>query len=154
VTLPGKTAILRACAGSIVSTHPILLAAYELTTLHTARLTTDTAEITCNRALLMRTIDRSVAEAHPHSPAAAYLHTESLGTVIDRLARYTAEAHAALRNHAGEPHRHHLWQRLAELACGYADLAIDIDSGRRTLPTYTHLPTSPHRREQPDAVRP
>ncbi|MQY22900.1 hypothetical protein NRB20_60240 [Nocardia sp. RB20] len=60
--------------------------------------------------------------------------------IVDRIAQYTAEAHGALADNIAEPHRHLLWLRLAELACAYSDLAFEVGTGRRRLPTLTYLP--------------
>ncbi|AHH16374.1 hypothetical protein NONO_c15730 [Nocardia nova SH22a] len=86
----------------------------------------------------MRGIDRWVTAHLPQTRAATYLHTESVGMVIDRIARYRVDAHAALNSSAPEPDCHFRWQRLAELAVAYTDLAFEISGGLRNVPTFTY----------------
>ncbi|MFC3435149.1 DUF4254 domain-containing protein [Nocardia seriolae] len=114
--LPSKDLILEACSGAIHEPHPILLAAYELASLHEARSTADsgyTAEIDCCRARLVHEIDRWIAGATPDPAAAAFLHTETIGTVVDRLAELSVAAHAALRPEFTDLELQTAWHRLA-----------------------------------------
>jgi hypothetical protein len=144
--LPSKDMVLRACAGTVAVPHPVLLAAYELASLHEARVDVSVemlSEIDRARELLVHDIDCWVAQNRPQPLGAAYLHTESVGTVVDRLARFSVAAHTALDHGVAEPRLHFLWQRLAELALAYTDLAFEISAGRRKLPDCTH-PPAPH----------
>ncbi|WP_225732232.1 MULTISPECIES: DUF4254 domain-containing protein [unclassified Nocardia] len=134
---PSKNMVLEACAGTVVVPHPILQAAYELASLHEARLGTavdTTNEIDCARAKLMHDIDCWVSAEKPQPLEAAYLHTESVGMVVDRIAQFSVDAHTALAYGLPESQVHHRWQRLAELAVGYSDLAFEISTGTRALP--------------------
>lgn len=143
--LPSKDLILEACSGAIHEPHPILLAAYELASLHEARSTADsgyTAEIDCCRARLVHEIDRWIAGATPDPAAAAFLHTETIGTVVDRLAELSVAAHAALRPEFTDLELQTAWHRLAELTIGYTDLAFEVSSGRRRLPAHPEPPRS------------
>ncbi|GAA5068435.1 DUF4254 domain-containing protein [Nocardia callitridis] len=88
------------------------------------------------RADYIRTIDRWTATNLPRPPGGAYLHSETLGTVIDRIANYTATAHAALAAD-DEWDLWFAWERLAEISLAYEDLATELSLGRRRLPTAT-----------------
>ncbi|WP_433726048.1 DUF4254 domain-containing protein [Nocardia sp. CA-129566] len=134
-SLPTRLQLLQACRG-YVTNHPLLRAARELTMLHERRLgaapgiTTDIDE---DRARLVREIGRW-AEIHlPPAHDAVYLHTETLGAVLDRLAQFTACAYAALAAD-DQWDLWHAWDRLAELAVAYEDLATELTAGRRRLP--------------------
>ncbi|MFF0495664.1 DUF4254 domain-containing protein [Nocardia aobensis] len=121
--------------------HPVLHAARKLAALHTARrIATDRSihELDCSRADLVRAIDSWVAANLPQALGASYLHTESVGMVIDRIAQYSMDAHTALNSTVAEPNRHFHWQRLAELAVAYTDLAFEISAGLRRLPVLTY----------------
>ncbi|GAB0108633.1 hypothetical protein JMUB6875_76680 [Nocardia sp. JMUB6875] len=135
--LPSKDLILEACTGVIHEPHPILLAAYELASLHEARASAASGglgEIDGCRARLVHEIDRWMAGATPNPAAAAFLHTETIGTVVDRLAELSVAAHAALRPEVTDLELHEAWHRLAELTIGYTDLAFEVSTGRRRLP--------------------
>ncbi|WP_433681607.1 DUF4254 domain-containing protein [Nocardia sp. CA-119907] len=150
--LPTKGEMLRACRGVEHTTHPLLRAAYELTCLHERRRThpsptahnglapqcasdhgCQNTEIDTRRTHLVREINHWIHADLPPAHGSAAVHTETLGTVIDRLAAYTAAAYIALTS----PSDHALgnaWERLAELAIGYEDLTTDLTTGRRRLP--------------------
>ncbi|WP_210742551.1 DUF4254 domain-containing protein [Nocardia veterana] len=135
--LPTKDELLRACDGVVRTPHPVLHAARELAALHTAcrrPVPLRYIETECARAELVRMIDRWVATDLPQARSAPYLHTESVGTVVDRIARFRVDARDALNGATTETHRHFLWQRLAELAVAYTDLASEVGSGLRALP--------------------
>jgi hypothetical protein len=137
VPLPPEDAVLAACAGTRVPAHPVLQAAYELARLHEAKLAAtaeETHEIDRARAELVHIIDCWVSAHMPPPQGAAYLHTETGGMVIDRIAQFSTDAHTALNHGAPEPQLHCLWQRLAELALGYSDLAFEIHIGTRKVP--------------------
>ncbi|MEV6069440.1 DUF4254 domain-containing protein [Nocardia sp. NPDC052001] len=136
--LPSKDLILEACSGHVHEPHPILLAAYELASLHEARPTLDypaADEIDCCRSQLIHDIDVWVAQTLPATLAAPSMHTETIGTVVDRLAELSVVAFTALRTNTTNQELHRAWQCLAELALGYNDLTHDLMTGRRRLPT-------------------
>ncbi|WP_405165580.1 DUF4254 domain-containing protein [Nocardia sp. NBC_01499] len=135
-SLPMRNLVLAACRGVIHEDHPLLVSAWELTNLHDRRLTADTAswkEIDEERAKLVEGIDRWVNEQLPPALGAAYLHTETVGAVIDRLAQFTACAYTALVS-MSDWDLWNAWERLAELAVGYEDLRAEVSAGRRRLP--------------------
>ncbi|WP_051177947.1 DUF4254 domain-containing protein [Nocardia concava] len=137
--LPSKDMVLEACTGCIIEPHPVLQAAYELASLHEARPGSGAVvrEIDCARYRLVREIDRWVAREMPVPHAAAALHTESVGMVIDRLAGFSVEAHAALSGAGSEFLLHFAWQRLAELSLAYDDLAEDLAAQTRRIPDFS-----------------
>ncbi|CAM4277998.1 DUF4254 domain-containing protein [Nocardia ninae] len=136
-SLPTRSQVLRACRGEDTDDHPLLRAVRELTALHEHRLSTP-HESVCHideyRAREVRDIDRWVTVHLPVAHGGAYVHTETLGAILDRLARLTANAYASL---AGESDWElwFAWERLAELAVGYEDLITELNAGRRRLPS-------------------
>lgn len=86
------------------------------------------------RARLIRDIDRWVEVRLPAARGGAYLHTESVGSVVDRLARLSACAYAAMADDQGWD-LWFAWERLAELAIAYEDLVTELSRGRRRLPS-------------------
>ncbi|WP_069164353.1 DUF4254 domain-containing protein [Nocardia altamirensis] len=132
--LPTRSQVLQACRAEVDVDHPILGAARELAVLHERKLVTIHENI-CGideyRAKQVRDIDRWVAVNLPVPHGGAYLHTETVGAILDRLAQLTACANAA---GASEWDIWFAWERLAELAIGYEDLAAELAAGRRRLP--------------------
>ncbi|WP_040774345.1 DUF4254 domain-containing protein [Nocardia pneumoniae] len=134
--LPAKHQVLQACRGELHEGNPLLRCAHELTTLHERRLSAGCEslnEIDALRARLVRDIDRWITVQLPPAHGAAHVHTETMGAVIDRLAQLTAHAYAALTS-SSEWDLWDAWQRLAELAVGYDDLAAEVCAGVRRLP--------------------
>jgi hypothetical protein len=102
--------------------------------LHEERLGAEiTGEIDRQRALLVHDIDRWVATNLPQAPVGARMHTETVGTVIDRLAQFSALAYLALTS-APEWVSVDAWHRLSELSIAYADLAAEVSAGLVRLP--------------------
>ncbi|WP_330233028.1 DUF4254 domain-containing protein [Nocardia sp. NBC_00508] len=134
--LPAKHQVLQACRGELQEGNPMLRCAHELTALHERRLSAGCEsmdEIDALRASLVRDIDRWITVQLPPAHGAAHVHTETMGAVIDRMAKFTAHAYAALAS-ASEWDLWDAWQRLAELAVGYDDLAAEVSAGVRRLP--------------------
>ncbi|MFI9510766.1 DUF4254 domain-containing protein [Nocardia sp. NPDC052566] len=134
--LPSKEQVLEACRAVPRTTHPVLDAAHQLAGLHRQRLRAvpgRTGEIDQHRARLVLTIDQWVAAEAPVPHGGAHLHTETVGTVIDRIAQFSTHAYEIMLS---APNRavHDAWERLAELALGYQDLADDVSTGHRRLP--------------------
>ncbi|MFD6357966.1 DUF4254 domain-containing protein [Nocardia tengchongensis] len=135
--LPSKDLLLDACAGTVAVPHPLLQAAYELASLHEARHVADPGErsgIDCARVRLIHDIDRWTAHALPRPFAAASLHTETLGMVVDRMAEFSVAARSALAATDPECLLHHAWTRLADLSLAYADLSHDLAARTRRIP--------------------
>ncbi|WP_378738817.1 DUF4254 domain-containing protein [Nocardia brasiliensis] len=133
-SLPTRGQVLQACRGT-AGDHPLLRAARELTVLHERSLAAreSTSKLDEYRARQVRDIDCWVTAHLPVPHGGAYLHTETVGAILDRLARLAACAHAALSRGSDRDLRF-AWERLAELAIGYEDLTIELSSGRRRLP--------------------
>ncbi|MFE3759455.1 DUF4254 domain-containing protein [Nocardia tengchongensis] len=137
IHLPSKDQLLHACAGTITEPHPLLHAAYELASLHEARHSATPAgfaEIDCTRDRLIHDIDGWTARELPRPFAAATLHTETLGMVIDRLARFSVAARTTLADPATGLYSHHVWTRLAELSLAYTDLTHGLTARTRRIP--------------------
>ncbi|MFI5776349.1 DUF4254 domain-containing protein [Nocardia sp. NPDC051570] len=133
---PSKHQLLQACRAEPALDHPILHCAHELTALHEQLLCAPASpptESDARRATLIAEIDRWTTSQLPPSHGSASIHTETLGAVIDRLAHRTTTAYAALTTQ-GDWNLWDAWERLAELAIGYADLTTDLTTGRRRLP--------------------
>ncbi|CRY82307.1 DUF4254 domain-containing protein [Nocardia farcinica] len=138
--LPPKELVLEACSGRLGSEHPVLRMALELARLHaTAERAVDARDLLHRRMALIRGIDRWLACQLPPARGGAHLHTESVGTVIDRLARYSSSARSALVFDDAPVERHYAWRRLAELAVGYADLSHEVSTGVRRVPDLGNL---------------
>lgn len=138
--LPGRDVLLAAFRGLPHDDHPILDAAGELALLHQLREGTPLSEserIDRRRAQLMRAIDRWVILAAPVPPAAADEHCETLGGLVDRLAKHCSRTFVAL---AGAPESvfYDEWIRLDDLADSYERLIDDLWSGVRSLPAHTY----------------
>ncbi|MFR9752904.1 DUF4254 domain-containing protein [Nocardia sp. 004] len=143
--LPSKELLLRACRSTPRRDHPILASAHRLAELHERRLhaqspehgpraePANTHDIDRHRAQLVLAIDRWVATETPLPHGGAHMHTETMGMVIDRLAQFSVSAYGTP---PGIPAwaTHDAWERLAELALGYQDLACEIATGQRRLP--------------------
>ncbi|WP_324195438.1 DUF4254 domain-containing protein [Nocardia terpenica] len=146
--LPTSDVMLRACRGHRVIGGPLLWFARDLAVLHERRLigrggsvpesdTTAMIEIERRRTELVMAIDDWVARAVPQHRLGATLHTETVGSVIDRLAEASVRAHHALMTlDANDEVLHACWHHLAELADGYDDLVRDVLAGRRRLPAW------------------
>lgn len=135
-SLPPKHLLLEACRGLADNGHPVLKCACRLSELHELRLNAisgSTLDIDRDRAELVSDIDRWVAGELPRANACARLHTETVGTVVDRLAQFSALAYLTL---TWEPERivHDAWRRLTELAVAYDDLAGEVTTGLCRLP--------------------
>ncbi len=93
------------------------------------------AEIDCRRGELVDDINDWITTEVPQPRSGASLHTESLGAVVDRMARSWVDANQAIDvDGARSDNTHKHWYHLAELVDGYTDLVTDVAGGRRRLP--------------------
>nr|WP_228809863.1 DUF4254 domain-containing protein [Nocardia farcinica] len=137
--LPTAPQLLSAFQGRRFEDRELLRSAHALAELHARRAQLADAhllaEIDCRRSELVDDIDEWIAHEVPvHRPDAA-LHTESLGAVVDRMARSWVDANQAIDSagpRSDTTHKH--WYHLAELVDGYTDLVTDMAGGRRRLP--------------------
>ncbi len=146
--LPSSDILLRACRGHRVIGGPLLWFARDLAVLHERRLIgrggsepdsdpTTIIEIERRRTELVMAIDDWIARTVPQHRLGATLHTETIGSVIDRLAEASVRAHHALMTlDANDEVLHGAWHHLAELADAYDDLVNDVLAGRRRLPAW------------------
>ncbi|WP_157110602.1 DUF4254 domain-containing protein [Nocardia anaemiae] len=137
--LPSKDMILQACAGTVTIQHPVLQGAYELASLHEARLdeNTDIGAIDRERDRLVSRIDSWVSADQPPAFDAACQHTETVGMVIDRLAQFSVDARVASKQGTSTLEFRYTQHRLTELALGYSDLCFEIAAGTRRLPDFS-----------------
>jgi hypothetical protein len=97
-------------------------------------------ELNARRVTVVEQIDQWVA-GQIRNRADASLHTETLGSVIDRLAIAWVRANSLINtNNARDRARLSLHQ-LAELANAYDDLVRDVAAGQRRLPAWRPLKT-------------
>ncbi|WP_280244459.1 DUF4254 domain-containing protein [Nocardia abscessus] len=84
----------------------------------------------------MLAVDTWAAMHLPVPRSGARLHTETLGAVIDRLARSQVRAYHLLMtvDDVADPQVHAAWYRLAELVDGYTDLADALTQRSVGLP--------------------
>ncbi|WP_067700678.1 DUF4254 domain-containing protein [Nocardia jejuensis] len=137
--LPTKDLLLQACRGLPSVDHPLLRCAGLLADLHEQRLNasaSETGPIDFDRVRLVLDIDRWVAAELPKAATDAHLHTETVGTVVDRLAQFSALAYLTL-SMSPDAAMQEAAQRLTELAVAYEHLAGDLAAGRRRLPNLT-----------------
>ncbi len=134
--LPPKNLLLDACRGLPHGENLVLRSACRLAELHEQRLDASpgvAADIDRRRAHLVHEIDRWVARELPHAHRGVRLHTETVGTVVDRLAQFSALAYLTLTT-APEWVISDAWRRLSQLAVAYDDLAAEVVAGRCRLP--------------------
>ncbi|RDI65021.1 uncharacterized protein DUF4254 [Nocardia pseudobrasiliensis] len=137
--LPTAPQLLCAFQGRRFEDRALLRSARALAELHARRVQVRdpimVAEIDCRRGELVDDINDWVEQEMPQHRNGASLHTESLGAVVDRMARSWVDANQAIDRHgprSDNTHKH--WYHLAELVDGYTDLVIDVAGGRRRLP--------------------
>ncbi|MBF6423839.1 DUF4254 domain-containing protein [Nocardia cyriacigeorgica] len=137
--LPTAPQLLCAFQGRRFQDREMLRSAHALVELHERRAqlrdTALVAEIDCRRTELVDDINEWITQEVPQHRNGAALHTESLGAVIDRMARSWVNANQAIDiNGARSDNTHKHWYHLAELVDGYTDLIAEVTGGRRRLP--------------------
>lgn len=90
------------------------------------------------RSQLIEAIDREVAPMVRRAPARMPLHTETLGSVIDRLGISWVRANKLIDCGDQDRARSAVGQ-LHELAAAYDDLVRDIREGKRRVPSWRLL---------------
>lgn len=96
-------------------------------------------QLNARRVELVAQIDDWIADEVPTNPRAS-LHTETLGSVVDRLAIAWVRCQQLVSSGLGEQRSGGVAQRqLAELASAYDDLLHDLVEGRRRLPAWRPL---------------
>ncbi|WP_330233297.1 DUF4254 domain-containing protein [Nocardia sp. NBC_00508] len=132
--------LLCAMRGDYAGDHPLARWARRLAELHrTPRLTGSAGicgEKCCAREDLVHAIDVWTERNVPQHRHGVALHTETLGSVIDRIADAQSRATTVLMSSqtAADPRVHAAWHRLAELVDGYNDLIAQVTDGVRRLP--------------------
>ncbi|WP_024801883.1 DUF4254 domain-containing protein [Nocardia sp. BMG51109] len=135
-SLPPKHSLLEACRGTAHDDNFVLRCACRLAELHEQRLATSptaASDIDRDRARLVHEVDQWVATQLPRAHAGARLHTETVGTVVDRLAQFSALTYLTLTEAPDEVVRD-ATRRMSELAVAYDDLAGEISAGLCRLP--------------------
>ncbi|WP_280507059.1 DUF4254 domain-containing protein [Nocardia flavorosea] len=133
---PTGEALLSAIRGRRIGPHPLTAIAYRFGQLHQQRLHDPACPVCPRRAALSRQADHWVAEHAPPPHPDAVLHSEPLGTVIDRLAVQQVHAfHLLMTAEPSDPNVHAAWYRLAELIDDYTDLTTAVAHRARRLPS-------------------
>ncbi|MEV6426363.1 DUF4254 domain-containing protein [Nocardia sp. NPDC051463] len=144
--LPGRDLLLAAIRGWEYDFQPLLNAAYALTRWHRRAVTfTDAIQfepVVGQRIGLMCGIDRWVEAVIPTPHADAFLHTETVGSVVDRLALISAMLSAA-EEQPDNTSFEDIWIQLDDIADGYQDLVDDLCARTRRVPAMTKA--WPHR---------
>ncbi|MGH3494112.1 MAG: DUF4254 domain-containing protein [Sciscionella sp.] len=97
--------------------------------------------LNARRVVLVERIDEWVAtQVHGVVPHAS-LHTETLGSVVDRLAIAWVRANSLINSGDARDRARLALRQLAELADAYDDLIRDVATGHRRLPTWRSLKT-------------
>lgn len=133
--LPTGEALLSAIRGHHVGPHPLARVACQLGQLHHPGPQDSVGGKQHFRHALARQADQWVVDHAPPPHPAAILHTESMGAVIDRLARQQVRAYDLLMT--AKPSDlivHTEWYRLAQLIDDYTDLADAVTRRARRLP--------------------
>lgn len=135
--LPAKDVLLHACRVEPRDDHPLLRGIHLLAGLHERQLRgeVDATHFRAGRHTIALAVDYWAATKLPVPRGGARMHTETLGSVLDRLARHSAYAHAVLAS-ASRRQVHEAWEYLAELTLGYEDLAVELTAGSRRLPPF------------------
>ncbi len=95
-------------------------------------------ELNARRVALVEQIDTWVAR-EIYSRADASLHTETLGSVVDRLAIAWVRANSLINTTDARDRAGLALRQLAELADAYDDLIHDVAAGHRRLPAWRPL---------------
>jgi hypothetical protein len=98
-------------------------------------------ELNARRVALVEQIDEWVAGQLHDVVAHASLHTETLGSVIDRLAIAWVRVNNLMTAHDARDRARLALRQLAELADAYDDLIRDVAAGQRRLPAWRPLKT-------------
>lgn len=97
-------------------------------------------DLNARRVALVEQIDEWAA-GQIRSRVDASLHTETLGSVIDRLAIAWVRANSLISTGDTRDRARMALRQLAELADAYDDLIRDVAAGQRRLPTWRPLKT-------------
>lgn len=97
-------------------------------------------DLNARRVALVERIDEWVS-TQVHSRADASLHTETLGSVVDRLAIAWVRANTLINSGGARERARLALRQLAELADAYDDLIRDVATGHRRLPAWRPLKT-------------
>lgn len=95
-------------------------------------------ELNARRVALVEQVDEWVA-SQIRSRADASLHTETFGSVVDRLAIAWVRANSLINANDARDRARVALRQLAELADAYDDLVRDVAAGQRRLPAWRPL---------------
>ncbi|WP_156769753.1 DUF4254 domain-containing protein [Nocardia sp. 852002-20019_SCH5090214] len=137
--LPTAEMLLRTVRDSRPAAHHLDPLARHLAELHTGAARSHDADYRraaeASRRETVRAIDRWIQAHVPQHRHGTAIHTETVGSVIDRLMAAYARAAHLLETTTDDLAVHAAWFRVAELVNGYDDLIAAITHGERRLPT-------------------
>ncbi|MFC8529404.1 DUF4254 domain-containing protein [Nocardia sp. NPDC057227] len=133
-------AMLSAIRGHHVGNHRLAQLAYEFGQVHHRALSGRECECHDRRDRLIREVDTWARQHLPIPHPDAVLHTETLGTVIDRIAQAQVRAYHLLMtvDDVAAPQVHAAWYRLAQLVDDYRDLITAVEQRSLRVPTPGH----------------
>ncbi|MEV0359400.1 DUF4254 domain-containing protein [Nocardia sp. NPDC050697] len=133
--LPSAEELCSAIRGHHIAPHPVTRFAGELGHLY-QQPHARPSECNCRREELALAVDLWASGNLPIPYPDARLHTETLGAVIDHLARTQTHAYHLLMttDDVSAPHVHAAWYQLAELVDGYTELALALTQRSTRLP--------------------
>ncbi len=124
-------------AGTSADRHPVTRCARYLATLHPYTAPEDNADSAATRDSLIHAIDVWTENHVPQHRRGTVLHTETLGTVVDRIvAAYMHVRHLKAKGSAHRPGVDDAERRLAQLVESYTGLVQEVSAGLRRLPTH------------------
>ncbi|MET7767178.1 DUF4254 domain-containing protein [Nocardia sp. NPDC005366] len=127
--------LLSAISGRCTAHHPITRWCVDLVDIHTASEGIEDRHSAKRRADIIRDIDMWTNHHVPQHLNGSRLHTETIGAVIDKIARAYTRFQTEMSRHApGDPRVHGAWHCVAELVVAYRDLAAEVVRGQRRLP--------------------
>ncbi|WP_416563630.1 DUF4254 domain-containing protein [Nocardia testacea] len=137
--LPTATQLLCSFQGTRFEDHDILRTARALALLHGHRATLrdahSVAEVDDRRRELVEDIDDWIIAWSAPRDGDVLIHTETLGTVIDRMAGSWVDANQVVEIDGTRDHQaRKRWHRLAEMIDGYTELVTELLGGSRRLP--------------------
>ncbi|BDT87566.1 DUF4254 domain-containing protein [Nocardia cyriacigeorgica] len=124
--------------GASADRHPVTRCARYLSTLHPYTAPEPGTDAASTRDSLIHAIDVWTENHVPQHRRGTVLHTETLGTVVDRIvAAYMHVRHLKAKGSPQRPSVEDAERRLAQLVESYTGLVQEVSAGIRRLPTHS-----------------
>ncbi|WP_054812203.1 DUF4254 domain-containing protein [Nocardia arizonensis] len=136
LVLPAAEELCAAIRGDPTVAHPLTRIAADFGRLYRRTAPDLDCARRCDRDEMVFAVDTWAASHLPVPRPDARAHTETVGAVIDRLARLQVHAWTLLMtvDNVADPQVHAAWHRLAELVDSYTDLNIGLSQRALRLP--------------------